>query len=86
MTEGEDEYTKLVDEVFHEKANLLYKDWKWRMSQHYETTKKEGKDPYRHPYEGTSLDGWKYMIDNVFNDPNRKVNQILIGVTFTTLT
>ena len=74
MTEDNVEYTPLVDKVFMHKANLLYKDWKWRMSDHYAKFIKDGKDAYANPFEGITPEGWKYLIDHIFNDPNWQVN------------
>ncbi|XP_058217220.1 uncharacterized protein LOC131328268 [Rhododendron vialii] len=74
VTENEVESTELVEEVFHEKANLLYKDWKWRMDDFYAKTLCDSKGAYQHPFQETPTDDWKYMIDHVFKDPKRKVN------------
>ncbi|KAE9449974.1 hypothetical protein C3L33_18128, partial [Rhododendron williamsianum] len=77
VTENDVEYTPLVEKVFMRKANLLYKDWKWRMSDHYEKTKEDGKNPYQLPFtEDISLDAWKFMIDRIFNDPDWKPRKI----------
>ncbi|KAI8552721.1 hypothetical protein RHMOL_Rhmol06G0288900 [Rhododendron molle] len=78
VTENGVEFTPLVEEVFDRKANLLYKDWKWRMSDHYEKTndhyertKEDGKSPYQLPFtKDISPDAWKFMIDHIFKDPD----------------
>lgn len=37
--------------------------------------KKEGRDPYQHPYQDIDPDVWKFMIDHRFNDSKWEVNQ-----------
>ncbi|KAI8549115.1 hypothetical protein RHMOL_Rhmol06G0001200 [Rhododendron molle] len=69
VTENDVEGTELVEQVFNEKANLLYKDWKWRMNDFYTKTDEAGLDAYQHPFQGMHIDDWKYMIDHVFKDP-----------------
>ncbi|XP_058208227.1 uncharacterized protein LOC131321240 [Rhododendron vialii] len=84
VTEDGVEYTPLVEQVFKRKANLLYKDWKWRMSDHYEKTKdhyektkEDGKNPYQLPFtKDISQEAWKFMIDHIFNDPNWEPRKI----------
>ncbi|KAI8527436.1 hypothetical protein RHMOL_Rhmol12G0075300 [Rhododendron molle] len=72
VTENEVEGTELVEEVFHEKTNLPYKDWKWRMNDFYTKTLDAGLDAYQHPFQEMPTDDWKYLIDHVFKDPKRK--------------
>ncbi|KAF7114861.1 hypothetical protein RHSIM_RhsimUnG0074200 [Rhododendron simsii] len=84
VTEDNVEFTPLVEEVFKRKASLLYKDWKWRMGDHYqktkdhyEKTKEEDKNPYQLPFnKDISPDAWKYMIDHIFNDPDWKPRKV----------
>ncbi|KAI8542744.1 hypothetical protein RHMOL_Rhmol08G0163200 [Rhododendron molle] len=84
VTENDVEYTPLVEQVFKRKANLLYKDWKWRMTDHYEKTndhyektKEDGKNPYQLPFtEDISQEAWKFMIDRIFKDPEWKARKI----------
>ncbi|KAH7845286.1 hypothetical protein Vadar_000353 [Vaccinium darrowii] len=39
------------------------------MGSHYWKMKDADKvDPYQHPYRGISMDGWKWLIDNIFTD------------------
>lgn len=48
------------------------------MSTHYARLKEAGKDAYQHPYQSVSLEGWKFMIDNIFSDPKWQViNQLI---------
>ncbi|KAI8562668.1 hypothetical protein RHMOL_Rhmol03G0052500 [Rhododendron molle] len=76
VTENDVEGTELVEQVFNEKANLLYKDWKWRMNDFYtKTAKTAGLDAYQHPFQKMPLDDWKYMIDHVFKDPKREARK-----------
>ncbi|KAI8556906.1 hypothetical protein RHMOL_Rhmol05G0292800 [Rhododendron molle] len=72
VTENDVEGTELVEQVFNEKANLLYKDWKWRMNDFYTKTVDARLDAYQHPFQGMHIDDWKYMIDHVFKDPKRE--------------
>ncbi|KAF7113906.1 hypothetical protein RHSIM_RhsimUnG0101600 [Rhododendron simsii] len=75
VTENGVEDTELVDQVFQEKANQLYKDWKWRMNNFYTKTLDAGLDAYQHPFQEMPIDDWKYMIDHVFKDPNREARK-----------
>lgn len=68
----------MVEQVFHKKGNLIYKDWKWRMTHHYNELKEKGEDAYQHPFEGVTVDGWKFMIDHIFNDPKWQVSIAIV--------
>ncbi|KAI8572885.1 hypothetical protein RHMOL_Rhmol01G0235400 [Rhododendron molle] len=75
VTENDVEGTELVEQVFNEKANLLYKDWKWRMNDFYtKTVNTAGLEAYQHPFQKMPIDDWKYMIDHVFKDPKREAD------------
>lgn len=43
------------------------------MTHHYNELKEKRLDAYQHPFEGVTVDGWKFMIDHIFNDPKWQV-------------
>ncbi|KAI8527443.1 hypothetical protein RHMOL_Rhmol12G0075600 [Rhododendron molle] len=43
---------------------------------HNEKTKEDGKNPYQLPFQDISLDGWKFMIDHIFNDSDWKPRKL----------
>ncbi|XP_058211617.1 uncharacterized protein LOC131323793 [Rhododendron vialii] len=64
VTENGVEGTELVEQIFQEKANLIYKDWKWRMNNFYTKTLEAGLDAYHHPFQEIPIDDWKYLINH----------------------
>ncbi|KAH7847870.1 hypothetical protein Vadar_031080 [Vaccinium darrowii] len=69
--ENGNERTYVIEEAFNAKANLRYKEWKHTMGDRYwKMMEADEVDPYQHPYRGISMDEWKWLIDNIFIDPD----------------
>ncbi|GAB2285534.1 hypothetical protein Dimus_019982 [Dionaea muscipula] len=70
------EDSELIEVVSDEKAYKIYKDWKYAMRKHYVQMKEEGLDAFAHPYPGVTNAGWRYLIDNIFDDEKFEVTSI----------
>ncbi|GAB2281412.1 hypothetical protein Dimus_016006 [Dionaea muscipula] len=68
------EDSELIEVVSDEKAYKIYKDWKYAMRKHYVQMKEEGLDAFAHPYPGVTNAGWRYLIDNIFDDEKFEAN------------
>ncbi|GAB2288705.1 hypothetical protein Dimus_023020 [Dionaea muscipula] len=62
------EDSELIEVFSDEKAYKIYNDWKHSMRKHYLQMKEEGLDAFAHPYPGVTNAGWRYLIDNIFDD------------------
>ncbi|GAB2270520.1 hypothetical protein Dimus_005412 [Dionaea muscipula] len=67
------EDSELIEVVSDEKAYKIYKYWKYAMRKHYVQMKEEGLDAFAHPYPGVTNAGWRYLIDNIFDDEKFEV-------------
>ncbi|GAB2273656.1 hypothetical protein Dimus_008438 [Dionaea muscipula] len=68
------EVSELIEVVSDEKAYKIYKDWMHNMRKHYLQLKEEGLDSFAHPYPGVTNASWRYVIDNIFDDPKFEAN------------
>ncbi|GAB2268986.1 hypothetical protein Dimus_003916 [Dionaea muscipula] len=68
------EDSELIEVVSDKKGYKIYKDWKYAMRKHNVQMKEEGLDAFAHPYPGVTNTGWRYLIDNIFDDEKFEAN------------
>ena len=62
-----------VRKAVNKKCQQLYRTWKYHAKKHYKKLVKDGKDPYSDPYRGMGIEHWKYMIENIWTDPDKEL-------------